>query len=236
MGRGEEIVHWVAGKLPAVVIGIVAAVVTSLTMDHVKEKGPDVTERRQESNLAPSTTKVRDRVIRSVVVDRDALDRIGELEKQLQEMREAKAASAVQLEPEQPSVDPEEVRRRSDQLFAELDQTHEQEPPDPGWAPSATKGLTNGLESLGEKLGFSVGPTDCKMTSCRASVTWTNYTTARATGAQLAERIFGGLNCAQRIRLPEPADSEKAYTTQLYLDCTDLRAGVADELLEARAN
>jgi hypothetical protein len=86
-----------------------------------------------------------------------------------------------------------------------------------------------GLTTLGEQLGFIVGPTDCKTTTCRAAVTWGDYTSARTTGMQLVERFFPGLNCAQEIRLAAPDNPNASYTTQLFLDCADQRAGVVED-------
>jgi hypothetical protein len=168
------------------------------------------------------------------VVDDGAFDRISELERQLRELQ-ARGASAKSPEA-RAKLDEAEIRRRVDEAYAGLNQAHERDVADPAWAPAATKQLVGGLTALGERLGFSVGETDCKTTTCRATVTWGDYSSAASTGVQLVERFFPGFNCTQKIRLGAPENPSAAYSTQLFLDCADQRAGLADELSAHAAN
>jgi hypothetical protein len=79
-------------------------------------------------------------------------------------------------------------------------------------------------------LGFTVETLDCKTTTCRATVTWKDYSAAQLNGAKLVENTYPGLNCVQRINLLEPSDQTGPYNSKLYLDCTDLRAGLVDDI------
>jgi len=225
-------------KAPSAGIGVVAAVLTVLAIDHLRAGRPATSTAHAEAAEQVPLAAGGERVVRNVVVDPQAFSRIAELERQMNEMQVARtaAAAAGSAAPEEPTPDAAETRRKVDALYAELDRAHERDAADPQWAPSATKGFVGGLTALGEKAGFTVGQTECKTTSCRSVVTWPNYAAARATGAQLVEHYFGGLNCGQKIRLSEPSDPNAPYSAQLYLDCTDLRAGVADQIVAARAD
>jgi hypothetical protein len=96
---------------------------------------------------------VGDRVVHTVVVDRNAFDRIADLERQVRDMKEARtAAAATSVTPGEEELDPAEVRQKVDEMYAELDRAHERDSADPQWAPGATNDLVTGLTSLGEKL------------------------------------------------------------------------------------
>ena len=233
-GVSAAISGFLLQKGPSAAIGVLAAVMTVVGIDHWRARASGSTAAHQaETTVGDSrdAPQRRERETRTVVVDQNATDRISELERRMREVEAAKAgASDAGAAPDEPRLDPEEVRRRRDEQYARMEEAHARDSVDPTWAPGARKGLSKGLTQLGETIGFTLGATECKTTSCRATVTWGNYSAARTTGAQLVEHLFGGLNCRQNIRLPEPTDPDAPYTTSLYLDCTDLRAGAVDEL------
>jgi hypothetical protein len=229
-GRGA-VLRFIITKAPSAAIGVVAAVATVVGIDHFRDGAVAATADRKTGGSGFSVSGGDAKVTQRVVVDDRAFGRIAELERQVREMQEAKAATASSTTPsDQSSPDPADVRRQLREMYAQLDRDHERDSADSEWAPAAARDLVSGLTALGDKAGFNVGPTDCKTTTCRATVTWSNYSLARATGAQLVEHLFGALNCTQRINLQEPADPTASYSANLYLDCADLRAGLADEI------
>jgi hypothetical protein len=218
-------------KLPAAGMGVIAAVATVIALDRWRAHHSPAPSVSKEAAPVAAPAPAAENGSRRVIVDNRAFDRIAELERRLRELEAAQTAPAVgSAALEQPPPDPQETRRKVDELYAELDRAHERDAADPEWAPRATKGFASGLTALGEKLGFTVGPLDCKTTTCRADVNWGDYDAARTKGAQLVEEYYGGLNCLQRIRLGPPADPSAPYSTRLYLDCTAMRAGAAEEI------
>lgn len=230
-GAGKSTLAALISKLPAVGVGVLTAVATVLVLDAWRAPGTPVPGASTELVEQARASQGEQRVIRSVVVDSAANDRITALERQISEMRPATNAEAKDPTPlEEASLDPEEARRQVHNEFAEFDRQHERDLPDPDWSPSATRYFATGLAALAEKVGFSVGALDCKTTTCRAIVTWPDYLTARRTRARVVEESFQGLNCEQRILMPEPSDPNAPYSTRLQLDCTDLRAGTVEAL------
>jgi hypothetical protein len=234
MGQRSHVLGTLLRRLPSVAVGVLAAVVTVLAIDHRRTGAPQAPSAAESGALEASRGE---RTVHRVVVDQQAFDRISALEQRVRELQETRPAPAAgAAAPAAAPPDPEEFRRALKELYTQLDQAHERDAPDPGWAPGATTRFVTGLNGLGEKLGFTLGPTDCKTTTCRATVTWGNYAAARATGAQLVEQMFAGLNCTQRINLEEPSAPSAPYTTHLYLDCAELRAGVADNTGPGQGN
>lgn len=212
--------------LPSVVIGVVAAVATVVALDHFREQPRSSTPLSQASReAAPS-----ERVVRNVIVEGRGLDRVAELERQMRELQATLDAAKGEPQEEKPRITHEEAIQKMDEAFAAFDRDHERDGADPSWAPQATNNLATGLSTLGEEVGFKVGQTDCKTTTCRATVTFSDYGSAQAKAPRLVEQQFAGLNCTQRMRWQPPADLRAPYSAQLYLDCTELRGGVIEPL------
>jgi len=223
---GRNATQWTSlrGRLQSAGIGVLAAVATVLAIDQFRERSKPAGHGDEPESA--SVGRGQEPVVRTVVVEGGGLDRIAALERQLRDLQAAKAASA------KPAVDLEQqaalVRKRIEETYAKLDRTHDLDTPDPGWAPGAQRTLVSGLTHLSEELGFKVGAADCKTTTCRATVTWNDYSSARSTGVRLVEELYPGLNCVRRIRLNAPADPGAPYTTRFYLDCVDQRAGTVE--------
>jgi hypothetical protein len=204
-------------------VGVAAAVATVIVLDYVRESPNESTVHAEGSSKASQKQK---RFIRTVVVDRTDSTKLEELERRIQELDEAEGAD----EPEAPfeAPDPEAVQRELAEEFANLDQQHVDDPRDPSWSPEAERNLAFGLTALGEDLGFSVDATECKTTSCRASLSWRDYESAREMGRDLVETSFAGLNCTQKVWLERPEDPAAPYRAQLYFNCSEQRAGLVE--------
>jgi len=235
-GPGARILGILTRQIPAAAVGVLTAVVTVLAINHQRAAAPGAAAPGQNGFGDEQASRGSEQVIRKVVVDPRGFDRIADLERRVRELQEARAASETSPAAAENLADPVEARRRVKEMYAELDRAHDHDAPDPRWAPGATSDLVTGLTALGQKVGFTLGATDCKTTTCRATVTWSNYAAARAKGVELVEDIFGGLNCAQKINLLEPSDPNAPYTTRLYLDCADLRTGLANTIVQGQAN
>jgi hypothetical protein len=225
-GRGAHVRGSLSRHVAYAAIGVFAAVITVLAVDHQRAAALGAAAPGKDGAGEGRALRGGEEVIQRIVVDPRGFDRLAALERRVRELQEAHAPPAGSPLAEITS-DPAEIRRNVKEMYAELDRAHDRDAPDPRWAPGATSHLVTGLTALGERLGFTVGATDCKTTTCRATVTWGNYATAHATGVQLVEELFEGLSCAQKINLLEPSDPNAPYATQLYLDCTELRAGLA---------
>lgn len=205
-------------------IGITAAVATVLVLDYVRERNDESEVHTMESS---DGTRKREKIIRTVVMERTDSTRIDELEKRVQEISHGAGTNELDA-PARTDPDPETFQRELAAEFADLDQQHVDEPRDPGWSPEAESNLASGLTTLGEKLGFSVDATECKTTFCRASLSFGDYESAREMGKELVEASFGGLNCAQKVWMKRPDDLTTPYRAQLYFDCSDQRAGLVE--------
>lgn len=124
--------------------------------------------------------------------------------------------------------DPEEAYQQGLQVVSALDERHAQDPVDPTWAPTADKELRSGLSEAAEDVGFVVSSVSCKTDICVAELEWEDQKIARERGASLASLDFPNLNCMQSIWLDRTDQPDQPYSGKLYLDCTELRAGLAD--------
>lgn len=219
--------HGVVKVIPSAVIGVVAAVATVFALESWR-----VREVKSEPVRAVVQPLVGEKTLVTRVIKGEGLDRLAELERKVEEIQREKGAAEGD---EARAGDAEATRKRVDERFAELDRFHEQDAADQTWSVKASERFAGDLTKLGEKLGFSVGPAECKTTTCRAAIEYESYAVARATMAQLVEHSYNGLNCEQGMRLAEPDHPDSAYTAHLYLDCKDLRAGMADEIVRSDA-
>ncbi|HWO26765.1 MAG TPA: hypothetical protein VNO30_48885 [Kofleriaceae bacterium] len=123
---------------------------------------------------------------------------------------------------------PEEERKRVEAQFGELERHLLADPVDPSWSGGAAELLRNDLSGITGKDGFNLVTVECRTEMCRATLQWENYEAAVKTGMRLPERAIPGLNCAKSIWLKEPENPAGSYSSSLYLDCSEQRAGIAD--------
>jgi hypothetical protein len=93
-----------------------------------------------------------------------------------------------------------------------------------------TESLRSDLSAVATKAGFNLVAAECRTQMCRATLQWDSYGAALKTGAQLAERAIPGLNCVKSIWLKEPDNPSAPYSSSLFLDCNEQRAGTADTI------
>jgi hypothetical protein len=155
------------------------------------------------------------------------------MEQELRELRKDHQQKAATDQSHPPT--PAEMQRSTEQQFAELESRYSSDRSDPSWSPQATRDFQDGLAALGQKLGLSLQSAECRTATCRATVEWSDYSSAREHGHTLAETIYPGLNCVRSIYLKEPEDASAKYAANLYLDCTSQRSGEADVVVPAKA-
>jgi len=214
-------------KLQSIGVGVVAAVITVVALDHYRERPMPASPTKQQASPG-SQPPVATPTFRTVIVDGKAYDNLSAIEDRLQKLEEGKAASAAQAE-EDP-VDEARQQREATEEWTRMERGHDADMQDREWAPSAQRRFEEGLKPVSEELGFKVTAAECKTTTCRATVTFPNYAAARKDGMHVIERVYGGLNCMRRISLDAPQNPNEPYTTKLYLDCADQRAGLVEEL------
>ena len=214
-------------KLQSIGVGVVAAVLTVVALDHYRGRPVPVGPTKQQASPGPQAPGAAP-TFRTVIVDGKGYSDLSAIEDRLQKLEEGNAASAAQAE--EAPVDEAQQEREVREEWATMERGHEADMQDREWAPSAQRRFQDGLTAMSEEQGFKVAATECKTTTCRAIVTFPSYAAARKSGINLIERVYGGLNCMRRISLDTPQNPNESYTTKLYLDCADQRAGLADEL------
>lgn len=127
-------------------------------------------------------------------------------------------------------LDPQAERQRVMARFSELEHRLLADPMDPSWSRPATESLRSDLNAMAAKAGFDVVATECRTEMCRATLRWDNYEAALKTGVHLAERAIPGLNCVKSIWLKEPENPSESYSSSLFLDCSEQRAGNVDTI------
>lgn len=217
-------------RVSSAVIGVVAAIVTVVVVDQWR-KPPQVGLAPRPSPL-PRTSDAKStdgtQIVRTVFVDRTDDEKLAELQQQVKELRDAREAEEQKRNEPWVRRDPEEARRALEAMFSELDRQFSSDPPDATWSPGAQKDLAGGLGDMGREFNFRVGAAECKTMTCRATVAFSDYESAVKAGRELAERTFPGLNCAQKVWLKPPEDPSAPYSTNLYLDCSEQRAGLVE--------
>lgn len=211
------------GLITSASIGIAAAVATTAIMDDRFEK-----QSSAQPSVADETASSRPLQPVKIITRTGENERIAAIEDELQRLRTQREPSlpGADGQPELPQLTTEEQEAEMRQIFSELDQSFRDDVVDSSWSQSATVSLAQALAGWGQEFGFVVESAECKTKLCRTTVTWDDYEQASRTGRFLAERIIPGLNCAQSIWLRQPESPNQAYTADLYLDCSDLRAGL----------
>ena len=207
--------------LLAAATGAAAALATVFITDAFRAEPPEPASERQPT-IAPDSPEASEQ--RKTIVLRPQSGDIETLQQQVDELREKQS----QTEQETLPPDPEQEQKALEARFAELDRNHRSDPYDPRWSREATDHLTQGLADIAEAMGFSLNSAECKTTSCRATLEWSDYESAMGNGLSLPERSFPGLNCAQTIWLKPPSNPNVPYAAELYLDCTSQRAGTVE--------
>jgi hypothetical protein len=194
-----------------------------------------------------------------------ALQRIGQLEEQLQELQVAQrdgesaaawnptetggargmhangherayieerdrdaleSESATELEMAMGPDTPEEALAEYVAYVAREEEAFANDAPDTTWSAQAAYQLRAQLDTVKDGLGFAVSSYACKATRCRAEVYFDSAADAMEHSGRLAEMQIPGLNCT-RTATVDPSDENR---TLLFLDCSDLRAGLAEPL------
>jgi len=101
-------------------------------------------------------------------------------------------------------------------------QQHASEPIDATWSRSAGSSFTDDLQQIAAAQRFQVINTECRSTSCSATVQWPDYGTAVSSYTALLYQQTQ-IGCAREIVLPEPTNRETPYQASVLYDCTALR-------------
>lgn len=212
--------------IPATIGASAALVVVALTKpDHPNEERRE----RDAAPLAASAPKAGVQY-RHVEAQWDE-GRVGRIEDRLEAIQ-----AEQELNEERGAPDAAKEREFLEQHYGQLDRDFEKDAPDPAWSAQATGFLKTSLESYGKTAGFEVVASECRGKTCRATMSWKTFDEARNNGGSLAERLIPGLNCMRSIWLKEPEEDGKPYSANLYLDCSEQRAGIAQPIPHAIAD
>jgi hypothetical protein len=142
----------------------------------------------------------------------------------------ARSAPAPQPPQTQPRARPadeqqslEEQKRATYARHDALVRAHREEPVDPAWAGKTSAMLKSDLAEVAQSSSFEVVETECKTTSCVATMKWATYGKAQAEWRKLLHHGYQA-NCSREITLPEPSDQSAPYQATLVLDCETWRA------------
>ena len=132
----------------------------------------------------------------------------------------------------EPNSDPDmgqndmlETSRKEAAVFqAKQQMAFDAEAADPSWSKKSTETLAQGLSTTISDRNFEVENVECRTTMCLAALKWKTYGDSLLTAGRLPSANFG-LNCAQVVFTPTPADPSAPYEAKMYFDCTNLRAG-----------
>ena len=122
-------------------------------------------------------------------------------------------------------VDPAESRRLQLEAHRKALGDHYRDAIDPHWARSAQRQFHDDLSAWESRLGFETKAVDCRTTSCVATLSFTNYQTARASWMRVLTLPYG-VNCTREVTLDEPTEDGRPFETTVVFDCVDDRARV----------
>lgn len=105
---------------------------------------------------------------------------------------------------------------------------HLSEPIDASWGPRFTQTLRADAERLASVGHYTLNDVECRDSTCRLSVHWENFGTARASYEQLLHQPLA-LNCERTILVPE-TDADVAVDATLLLDCSEWKANGSEVL------
>jgi hypothetical protein len=133
---------------------------------------------------------------------------------------------ATELEMGMGPSTPEEALAEYVAYVAREEEAFANDAPDTTWSAQAAYQLRAQLDTVKDGLGFAVSSYACKATRCRAELYFESAANATEHSGRLAEMQVPGLNCARTTTI-DPTDENR---TLLFLDCSDLRAGLAEAL------
>lgn len=116
-------------------------------------------------------------------------------------------------------IDMEAQRELELSLWSAKLAEHEAQAVDEGWSSQASRSFQAELTRLGEERGFLLVRTECKTTSCAATLRWPSFDAAVDGFAALLHAGYE-LGCARRTTLPEPDDPEQPYDSTLLFECS----------------
>ena len=204
------------------VMGAGAALLTTTLQDAGKVEQQAAVARADEASKHAPTSKA---VIAEVSPGR--LDRLEQEMAHLRNERNEPPSATPEVLPS-----PQEDQRRLEARFAGLERQLMAEPVDASWSRAATESLRNDLSAAAKDAGFKLVAAECRTEMCRATLQWANYEAALKTGMRLPERLIPGLNCVRSVWLKEPDDPAGPYSSNLFLDCSEQRAGNVDTIAE----
>jgi hypothetical protein len=126
-------------------------------------------------------------------------------------------------EPPAAEINLEERTKQELELWSSKLAEHAAEALDEPWSSETSRKFQTDLTRFSQAREFSVIQTDCRMTSCAATLRFRSYGEAvdELSGLLHADYEVG---CARRITLPEPEDPDGPYDGTILFDCTDARA------------
>jgi hypothetical protein len=198
-------------------VGAGAALITTATTRSGERNSPPAEE---HPSIEVATHEQPSRPI----TPQAAPGRVEALEQEVARLRDRGDAHDAPAPPD----DPEEDRRRVAARFAEFERHLQAEPVDPAWSGGAAESLRGDLGAAARSDGFDLVAVECRTETCRATLRWSSYEAAVRTGMHLPERAIPGLNCAKSIWLEEPSNPSEPYSGNLFLDCSEQRAGTTD--------
>jgi hypothetical protein len=202
-------------------IGIASAVLTVVVMNALGW-------RQGSADTEAAASSRREKEVVTVIRERADQGQLAALRRDVEQLRAQ--PGATQEDEAEPSLSPEEERDKLEERFQGLADAHERQAPDMAWARPAEASLERGIAPLARDLGFDVKRIECKTSSCRVRVRFSDFDKARHHAELLAQHVYGDLNCARQIYAPDPQDRSASYETDLYLDCSLARAGKADRI------
>jgi hypothetical protein len=150
--------------------------------------------------------------------------RLSALERRIAELEDAPVAIDDRRDRPEPAHQTREelVEQTLNDWYGRL-RDHDHETRDPGWAPEASASFESDLQTLAEAGNFDFLNTDCKWTTCTATVEFKNYDDALTGYESLLHHDYN-VNCAREVLLPEPEDVQARYLATVLYDCSSSRA------------
>ena len=218
--------RWVA---LSALVGAGAALITTTLMENAEKNVPHVVSKQADSTLK-YTQSQRPIIAQASPGVQASSGRLEALEREVASLRSDRRDSPAGISPteSQNPPNPEEERKRVETQFSELERQLQADPVDPSWSSGATESLRNDLSAVAREQGFDLVAAECRTDMCRATLRWNSYEAAVRTGMHLPERAIPGLNCVKSIWFKEPDNPDGPYSSNLYLDCTEQRAGNVD--------
>ena len=147
-----------------------------------------------------------------------------ELEARIKELEELQAKQSGKAHPDsdtRPIESADEAKEHAEQVWRGQLAAHDAEPVNAKWSAAVTPGFQADFAKFSSDVGFAVGATDCRSTSCTVEVEWPTFGEAATSYDQVVNQPFTN-NCAVHIILPEPSKGagDQPYKGKyLFRDC-----------------